>query len=395
MSTQHDLTSTAVIGRIPGYNSKIDTSHVFANELLKGVTFIDLLPTSYKLIDVLGGKDRNFGSIFTKELPNLIKSPALFQADADDAGKMLGIFRGVLGRMESDFNLTSGFSAVDKIRIIAANDSTFTENFSNDFGQENSIVTSSKSFLQLTGNEMSKPRLNDQGKSTAVGTMANAISAGIKGAMWAGRSLKGLNYADLIALAGNAASSIDGVSGSFGMNELLTGAFFGMNFAAPNQWGGSSYNSTLTMFIKLVAPVGTPACIKRNILEPLLYLLAAASPLTYAGSMYGFPLMWNVQAHGITNFRLGGIANMSIIRGSFETTFNYRLQPTVLDIRLTIVPLMSDFAVQTAANTGKDASIYSEANSKYLGAQNPSDIKRGTLNAGSGFSQDQVVTIKL
>jgi hypothetical protein len=170
-----------------------------------------------------------------------------------------------------------------------------------------------------------------------------------------------------------------------------------MDMAVPTMWNGSSYTSNLTLFIKLVAPVGTSECIQKNILEPILYLLAASSPLTYNGIMYGFPLLWDIQGQGITNFRIGGIQNMSLIRGSFETTFNHLLQPTVIDVRLTLVPLLNDFAVQT--NSPNASPIYAPENRKYLGVQNPADIKQGLMNVhdyGSTIgANDEVRTIKL
>jgi hypothetical protein len=181
------------------------------------------------------------------------------------------------------------------------------------------------------------------------------------------------------------------------LGELLSGAALGMNIASPKLWTSSQYNSTLNLFIKLVSPTGSPECIKRNILEPLLYLIAAASPITSYGTVYGYPFMWQIQAQGITNFRIGSIAALTIIRGSFETTFTKDLQPTVLDVRLTAVPLLTDFAVQT--NSTNAPSIYSEDKASYLGVQNPADVVRGTMNTGpiGGRSQSSpsIYTIKL
>jgi len=384
----HDLNGTAVIGRIPGYNSKIDINKAFANELLKGVTFIDLKPNSYKMIDFLAnnGSARGFGDIFG-DLSKVVTKPGLFQSDNDSA-KISKIFKGILTRMKKDFNLSSDFDTKDMLRIVAANDSTFTETFNNDFNQENSTVTAGK---QLMGSAFNSASAMADKKGGYVADM-------VKAAVWAGKATKGMGYTDMMSLAGRAAKGLDGTTGSASVSDIMAGAFFGMNYAAPKQWSGSQYNSSLTLFIKLVAPIGTPECIKRNIMEPIMYLLAAASPQTYAGSMYGFPLLWDVQAHGVTNFRLGGISSMSIIRGSFETTFNYLLQPTVVDVRLSIVPLLTDFAVQTNDNQSDSASIYTQANSKYLGVQNPSDLNRGITNvtgASGNVEPETILTIKL
>jgi len=361
----------AIIGRIPGYNQNIDTNETFASELLKGLTFIDLIPNSYKLSNInLGDLSKTFTN-----LEQVIKSPGLFE---QDSATMTKIFSGILERMEKDFSLSPDFTRdIKGLRLIAANDSTFTETFSNSFGDDNSLIDMAKSAINST---VSSSKL-----LSGLSKYHDTFSKG----------LKGLSYSDMINLAGKAAVEGNNLTNGSALGEILAGATFGMNMATPKQWNGSDYTSTLTVFIKLVAPVGTPECIRRNILEPIFYLLAASSPLTYGGSMYGFPLLWNVQAHGVTNFKVGAIANLSLIRGSFETTFNYLLQPTVVDVRLALVPLVNDFAVQTNDLADSKNHIYLEENARYVGVQNPSDIKRGVTNTRSGGTQEQILTIKL
>ena len=363
--TATSVVSTATIGRIPGFNKNIDKNGEFAKQLLKGVTFVDLLPMSYRVSEVVAKMD--ISTLYNK-LQEIISKPSIFEADSEAMG---AIFSGVLQRMQSDFGLSKGFADASMIRIIAANDSTFTETFSNDFGQENSLVSMGKEAASTI-----------RDRSAFLKTVGTAAVSGIKG----------FSYSYLINLVGGAAKNIESKTGKNYLSELMVGAFFGMNIAAPKQWGGSNYSSTLNMFIKLVAPVGSPECIKKNILEPLLYLLAAASPITYGGSMYGFPLLWDVLAHGITNFRLGAIAAMTITRGSFETTFNNLLQPTIVDVRLTIVPLLTDFAVQTA---DAPQSIYTDEAAGYFGVQNPSDLKRGVTNERAGVEPEQILSIRL
>jgi len=373
------LKEVGIIGRIPGYNENIDTNNEFAHELLKGVTFIDLKPASYKLLDVLGA-DGGFNTAMGGDLGKLLKSSSIFKTDTT---KLPEVFAGILNRMQKDFNLSNDFAGKNTLRIIAANDSTFTESFSNDFGDENSIISGVKSIASKLGNMPGK-----------TGTIKNKMNSAISGVKTltgiAGKGVQGLSYADNIALAGMMAKKLDGASGSAGLADLMAGAFFGMNLAAPKQWRSSQYSSQLTLFVKLVAPVGSPECVKRNIVEPIMYLLAASSPLTYAGSMYGFPLLWNVQAHGITNFKVGAITSMAIMRGSFETTFNHLLQPTIVDVRLTITPLISDFAVQT--DTGAPSAYKDEV---ALGATNPGDLHRGMTNSSGLQIKEDILTIKL
>jgi hypothetical protein len=355
--------NTAIIGRIPGYNTNIDMDKDFEKELLKGVTFIDLRPMSYAFGDAL--QNKSFTDIFS-DLKEALKNTGLFQAKGETSKD---VFQKILKRMKKDFNLREEFDQTDMIRIVAANDSTFTETFSNSYDEQNSLLSPITS------------KLDDMGKST-LGSLA--------------RGAKGYSHSDMIELMGSLNTKIrDNGMGAFNAAvDLATGAFYGMDIAAPTQWQSSSYTSTLTVFVKLISPAGTPECIERNILEPILFLLAAASPITYGGVMYGFPLLWDIHAQGITNFRLGGIAAMSIIRGSFETTFNKLLQPTVIDVRLTLVPVLNDFASQVYLSDSQK-SMYT--NPQELGAQNPADIRRGILNDAQGIhnGKPNIVSIKL
>ncbi len=352
--------NTAVIGRIPGYNQNIDSSGEFAKELLKGVTFIDLRPMTYvfdsKLIE-------SGGSNFFDNLKKPLSGTALFKREIEPSKK---IFKGILSRMQKDFGLSDNFAETDMIRIIGANDSTFTETFSNSYDERNGVLGAIK-----TG--------TDKISGTGLAQGARMLSKG----------LKSYSHASMIEMTGNLANTINSAGGGAGMSDILAGALVGLDMAMPTMWQQSNYSSTLTLFIKLVAPVGTPECIQKNILEPILYLLAAGSPLTYSGIMYGFPLLWDVQAHGITDFRLGGIAAMSLIRGSFETTFNHLIQPTVVDVRLTLIPLLNEFAAQTDSSP---KSIHNNPDS--LGVQNPSDIVRGITNSNINGSSSNKVNLQ-
>ncbi len=353
----------AIIGRIPGYNSNIDHQHNFEKELKKGITYIDFYPTAYTdSLELLGAAST---ASFGAKLAEVFKSPGLVKTVPPGKSGSTGTgatgldpsyerFKGVLTRMSSSFGLSKDFDKVGTLRLVAANDSTFTETFTNSFDEQNVITSGFNSLKNLK----------------------NSIPL-------APQALKGLKSFDSLALqdmVGNLYKTVNDKTGKSNLADLLQGAALGMNIASPQIWSASQYNSTLTLFIKLVAPTGQPECIKKNILEPLLYLLAASSPITAYGTVYGYPLMWQVHAHGITNFRIGAVAALSIIRGSFETTFTTALQPTVVDVRLTIIPLLADFAVQT--NSDNTDSIYEKDMAPHLGVQNPSDIVRGTLNQG-------------
>ncbi len=384
------MAGQAIIGRIPGYNSNIDSGGVFEQELKKGVTYIDLYPTaftdgldlaaatrsgnaaSFADIDLFGAK---INQLFTQ--PGLVKSSPPGQSTGQATGNggsgdpSYELFKGVLARMKEGFGLDDQFAAVETIRIVAANDSTFTETLSNSFDGENLITAG-----------------------------FNAAKGAVDSIPMGSSIIKGLKSFDSMAMQNMVGAAFKGVTDETGMatlGDLLSGAALGMNIAAPSIWSASQYSSSLTLFVKLVSPTGQEECIKKNILEPLLYLLAAASPITGYGTVYGYPLMWQVNAQGITNFRIGAISSLSIIRGSFETTFTTALQPTVVDVRLSIIPLLTEFAVQTNADNVKN--IYKKDMTQYLGVQNPADIVRGTMNTGPAGSRTQtppnVISVKI
>jgi hypothetical protein len=299
-----------------------------------------------------------------KDLAKLLsESPALFKRQTTEA---LKFYQGTLERLYDAYSyLGSSFYSVESLRIIAANDSTFTESFNSSYGDENGVVG-----------------LYNQAKSA-------------KFLQWGKLWTKGIGSSSHSKL-----QDLVGGSGLFGsgnsLERIAEGVAFGMNLSAPQMWNSSSYNSNLTVFIKLISPIGTEECIQKNILKPLLYLTAAAAPTTATGLLSGIPPLWTVEAHGVANFRLGAITSMTVIRGSFETTFSDKLQPTILDVRLTITPLLNDFALQGPKNAGGNSpkNIYTKAQREYLGVQNPSDIITGTMNSDIQ-KNTEIVTINI
>ncbi len=352
------LTNTAIIGKLPGYNKNIDADGEFQKNLLKGITYIDFFPASYKAAtNINGAANIPIDELLDRWSDQILKSPALFERETEKSVDML---KSVLERMYEEYTfLGSNFSSIEKIRIVAANDSTFTETFNNNYDNSNGI--------QGLFNTVKNSKMVQWGQMYAKG-------------------MASMSHATLLETVGKAGF----LGQENNLATLLKGAAFSMNLAAPLLWNSSQYNSSLTVFIKLISPVGTPECIQRNILKPLMYLLAASSPVTSSGLLTGVPMLWEVQAQGVTNFRLGAINSMSVIRGSFETTFNTELQPTIVDVRLGITPLLTDFAVQSQTSA---PSIYQKGNAKYFGVQNPSDISRGTLNTNG--DPEKVITIKI
>lgn len=339
----------AIIGRLPGYNSNIDVNGQFVSQLLKGLTFIDLIPATYKLNPSFytGFNADSFINVLSST-----ESPFIHESGGDAERH----FKKILQTMDDGLGLGSDFTNVSSIRILGANDSTFTESFSNNF---DGVKTGNQSINALKGSRLGQAasRITDAYKSMNYEAAMNAFTND--------------NYGSTVG-------------------DILKGSAMGVNFSSPSPWSASSYSSNLTMFIKLVSPSGHSECIKKNIIAPIMYLLAAGNPITARGFAYGFPMIWDVHAHGITRFKIGAISNMTLSRGSFETTFNDKYQPTVIDVRLNIVPLVQDFAVPYS-----DSSLYTK-DSK-LGTQTPGDIFNGSMNqfSSTGNTTPEVKIIQL
>ncbi len=378
-----------VIGKLPGYNPAIDPRKEFQNQLLKGLTFIDMIPTSYdiqkSILDDLKGNTDPLTTI-KNTLNDINEAGTIFQHSSGDT-RPTEIFQGILKRMQVGMSLGSSFATAKSLRIIGANDSTFTESFSNAFDGENGLLA---------------PLNNLQNGNGLIGKVSKGVNTAMSG-------IKNVSHAQAMSFMQQ------GTGGGL-FKDLLVGQAIGISFAKPNTWSRSQYNSTLSIFIKLVSPSGHPSEIKRNIMEPLMYLFAAGSPITSRGMTYGLPLIWDIHAHGITRFKVGAISSMTLSRGSFETTFNNNLQPTNIDVRLTITPLIQDFAVQHQLNANKttgntvtdklkeyNAKISSEDPNMYnqqtknLGVQHPGDVYQGSLNSipGSTSGASQIRTINL
>lgn len=321
----------AIIGRLPGYNTNIDKNGQFASQLLKGLTFIDMIPTTYNIGDSAKGADDIIGTLMSKG--------TLFQHKTGDP-IITGNFQTILKNMAEGLGMDAGFADVESLRIIGANDSTYTESFSNNFdGKENSVSG------MMSGVQNSK-----------LGALGKKVVGGIKSMSYE-RAVDTLTSATSSSLIG----------------EMFTGSMTGINFSVPSPWTSSSYTTSLNMFIKLVSPSGGEACIQKNIIAPLLYLLGASAPITMRGFAYGYPMLWDVHAHGIARYKVAAITSMTISRGSFETTFNNNYQPTIIDVRLNISSLVNDFALPFASSK-----LYNDTTS--LGTVTPGDIYAGAMN---------------
>ena len=126
--------------------------------------------------------------------------------------------------------------------------------------------------------------------------------------------------------------------------SLLASQAIGIQSALPKIWQRSDYNNTSSFTIKLVSPSGHYEDVRKFVIDPLLRLILAASPITYDGVSYGYPPIWKVQARGLLSMNLAAITAIVISRGGQDTLFNRWNQPTNIDVRLTVEPLVNGFA---------------------------------------------------
>lgn len=334
-----ELTNVAIIGKIPGYGSTLDRGNTFGKILLRDVTYIDMIPASYTInMNLLDSKGTDFSDFYSYTSGDKKSSVYKIFEDIMDnlADYTLKKFRTGVNSypdkmFSTSFLITNAAKIIKtwknttSIRILGANDSTFTETISNNF----------------TGNG-SRGGINSLGAMAGAKLLETGAGKLLGGESVIGR-LQNMSYT-------SALDALTTASTGNGLISLLTGKVLGVEFATPNIWQSSAYNSSLNLFIKLAAPSGDPLSVLKYITLPILTLMAAGSPITLNGVTYGMPLVWDVRAYGITHFKIGAIAAMTISRGSYETVFNSAKQPLLVDVRVTIVPLMQHFAVQYKGN---------------------------------------------
>ena len=127
--------------------------------------------------------------------------------------------------------------------------------------------------------------------------------------------------------------------------NILSGKALGFQTTLPKEWANSDYNSGLQLMIRLISPSGHWKDINSYIIKPMMYLISAASPVTYNGISYGHPMLWKIRAEGMQNIDLGAISTMTISRGGTDTILNQWNQPLNVDIRLSFESIISGFAV--------------------------------------------------
>ena len=320
-------TSRAIIGSIPGYNTNIDPNGYYAKKLLSNINRVVLTPTGYSLnlsgaIPLLTGAQQSnnlSGKLFA--IGSDVHTTTGFGISGEKTigtETALGIWKSILESSKSVSTIDPKYNIdpnIQGLEILCTNDSTFTEVFSNNY---------KPSWLDSNGQIQ-----NFIGKFDTLKTINSMMSSFDADA---GRA---------IMRASNSGNDI---------LNILSGKALGFQTTLPKEWSNSDYNSGLQIMIRLVSPSGHWKDISQYIIKPMMYLINAASPVTYNGVSYGHPMLWQIRAEGMQNIDVGAISTMTISRGGTDTIFNQYNQPLNVDIRISLESIINGFAVGIGPN---------------------------------------------
>ena len=345
MSAQKSM----VIGKIPSYNSNLKPlkSIDYENRLLNNLTITEFTPVGYSinLSDFQSiyriGKDLKYDKTILGSIPGLGDNTDISLYTALSQWTTMQTVSGIANPCES-------------FKIISTNDSTINETLSNQY--KNNV-------------------LDDVG-SWAGGGLLGAAFSGIKDTVAGMFGSVGPSMDTSAAL--NVLSNLQKIGSNVpGMGDsqyagLLLGKMIGIQAAFPKIWSTSDYNNTSSFTIKLVSPDGNPVNVDNFVLKPLRTLILSASPITFDGISYGYPPLWSVYAKGMVSMKLAAITAITISRGGQDTLFNRYNQPTNIDVRITVEPVIQGFATPMLDNIS-DQADKSTGNVKMI-VQNPSSI---------------------
>ena len=386
------------IGKIPAYNSRInDPTIQYEKRLLNNLTVTKFEPIAYRInLDLSTAKDdlqaagtealKIFGEDGeVKNNPNTTQKKAAQKYGLYTLGKTLSDKSPIEGLKVSvsdalktwqDMQKTFGGNpvsyndkAVDSFSIIATTDSTINENITNDYGEN--MINKIPSMLG--------------GKIESLFQTSLKVSSLIKGNVAAVDSQKML---DLLEVKNDLADNQ--------LLQILSAQALGIQTSLPKMWIRSDYNNTSSFTIKLISPSGHVDDVAKYILRPLRILTLACSPVTFDGVSFGYPPIWKVETEGLGTSNLSAITAMTISRGGQDTMFNRYNQPTNVDVRLTVEPLVQGFATPLIPNLNFYADMSLETNVRQLVPSPESifqsiDFRNKNTNSDRGIRLDTLV----
>ena len=361
-----------VIGKIPGYNSAINgNSNInYENRLLNNLTITNFTPVGYSVdfgsvgsIYRIGEDLKPSNSLNNSGILNESSFLSSLNVSAISTYSALSQWK----EMQAGVGL-DGSNIIDSFKIVATNDSTIMETLSNQY-RDNYLEDLASKF---TNNSFFSAV--STGYTKAMPSLDSSAALGI---------LSTLNKFNSDLLPSGMVQQTA---------SLLFGKMIGIQSSFPKIWDRSNYNNTSSLTIKLVSPSGNPKDVMKYVIEPLRYLILAASPVTFDGITYGFPPLWRVEAKGMISMKLAGISALSISRGGPDTVFNKDNQPTNIDVRMVVEPVVSGFA--TPMSTTINDEVNSNGYTKMI-VQNPKSIINPMANEGINDASIQLQTLVL
>ena len=385
------------IGKIPAYNSRInDPTIQYEKRLLNNLTVTKFEPIAYRInLDLSTAKAAIEGAaeLWDPEKDEL-KAGASAGVSTTQNTPKYGLY--TLGKTLSDKSPVEGLKVsvsdalktwqdmqktfggnpvsyndkvVDSFSIIATTDSTINENITNDYGEN--MINKIPSMLG--------------GKIESLFQTSTKISSLIKGNVAAVDSQKML---DLLKFKNDL--------GDNQLLQILSAQALGIQTSLPKMWVRSDYNNTSSFSIKLISPSGHVDDVAKYILRPLRILTLACSPITFDGVSFGYPPIWKVETEGLGTSNLSAITAMTISRGGQDTMFNRYNQPTNVDIRLTVEPLVQGFATPLMPNLNFYTDMSLETNVRQLVPSPESifqsiDFRNKNTNSDRGIRLDTLV----
>jgi hypothetical protein len=330
------MAELSVIGRPMFLRKEIDSTHGHVDKMFrKGMKIIDIVPVDFNM---------NLNNLVTENASN-------YMINYDFTTPMKNY-----KKLQKNYKLEE---QTDGLRIYTTDETVMSEEFSNNFSPNkvsemiNSLSTGS---LATTARDLARSFggsnvISESGKAireatneAAGGIIDKAISATPDFAQ------KGLK------IAGNVIAE-------------------GKHISLPKIWRESNYTPSLSLSVRLVSPYGSPASIKKHVIEPLIRLNLLTCPTSTDGVTYGKSPYVYVNAYGITNISIGYVESVSIRRGGDDVTYNQWRQPLFIDVAISIKPAMDGFAAIDGLKTVADMDL---AEDKFEGG--------GFMNPGPGFT---------
>ena len=174
--------------------------------------------------------------------------------------------------------------------------------------------------------------------------------------------------------------AIDGLGDNWFGNIIKTGRgyFEGARLAFPQILDSSSFQRSISVNLKCVAPNATPEAIFLYTMVPLAHIIAMALPGQYSANMYTFPPLVKINCTGWFNCDLAVISDLRITRGgndSRQWTTDRLAQE--IDISFSVTPLYTQLMVPSSRKPF--STLFNRGFMEYIGSITGIDMKSNHL----------------